>query len=440
MRIPVLFGFLISCSELDVQLAPPAPVAELVSVQPEAVAPPSVRFAIDVSIPLLNPRIEVIAGGASEEDVSALAKNRPTAALRAREIATTLWIDGSVFAQPIVALPLGRNTLIVLQDKRAPLVHELVVEAGPTLPTRTWTSEKSVTYCGKLPSGILLQPGNVPTRIVPRGPCFEVLSPIAIAGLVLPPEIDPAPIGSPEVSGAPEPPCPELAYPVGPLCVRVDDDRLVLLGGVATRRLVIGSVGKQTIAEAIPLGARRVVRGLPALESVTLDLFVRDASREQRVKQTIVMRPPRRHAVINEVLVKPPSGATSQRFVELVNDGDGPLDLVGLILRDGDATWELPDTILPPGAFALITPATYIDGLGGEPAPPKGVDRITVDALKLNNALTLEERDGTVLSQFPGTTSTRIAARIRRTPDTPDDAPDAFVYAAPTPGRSNVLP
>lgn len=447
MRIPALFLLVSSCTNPDVQLPPPAKTAAIVAVRgdptrDDARTPASVRFAIEVTMPLVDPRIEVIAGGANADELTALAKNKITAALRAREIATTMWMDGeTIMAQPTRALPVGRNTLVVLQERKLPLSVELDVETAP-LPIGVWVAERSVTYCGAQPAeAIALQPGNVPARVTARGACFDITADRSIASLVLPPTIDPAPIPAAAPAPArPEPPCPESAYALGPICARVDDDRVVLLGGVETPRLILGRFGGSTLAEALPIGARRVVRGFAALEPVTIDVLVRDALGDRRVQQTIVMRPPRRHAVINEVLVRPPSGAASQRFVEIVNDGDGPLDLIGLIFRDGDVEWTLPTTILPRGALALITPASYVDGLAGEPAPPKGIDRIVVDALRPGAPLSLEEEDGTVLSRFPATTSTRTLARVRTAPDAADDAPDTFVYAAPTPGRTNVIP
>jgi hypothetical protein len=183
-----------------------------------------------------------------------------------------------------------------------------------------------------------------------------------------------------------------------------------------------------------------VLRGFPPRTEVPIDLLVRDAFGDHRVHNVVVTRAPRRHIVINEVLARPPSGASTQKYLELVNDGDGPIDLVGLVLRDGDDTWELPDTIVPPGSYALITPESYVDGLAGEPAPPKGIDRVLVESLRLTGEIAIADADGTVLSRFPPSTSTKIAARARRTPDTPDDAPEAFVFAPPTPGRANVIP
>lgn len=440
---------LVCCTDPAVELPPAVPIAALSAISPEGAVPSVVRFELTVSGALLEPRVIVLRGGASPDELAAYAKNRITAALRAREIATTLWSEGDHwYAQPTSALPGGRNTLVVLQDRRAPLSRDFDVGAVAHAE-RVWTTEKSVTHCSSIAptaTEVVLSPGGAGARIVKRGVCFDVIADRAIAGLVLPPmlggvTIDPAPIGAPESPPSrPEPPCPENAYALGPLCVRVDDDRIVLVGGAETRRLVLGTLGPIAIGTTLSVGARHVLRGFPPRTEVPVDLLVRDGFGDHRVRQVLATRAPRRHVVINEVLARPPSGAATQKYLELVNDGDGPLDLLGLVLRDGDDTWELPDTILPAGAYALITPATYVDGLAGEPAPPKGIDRVLVESLRLTGELAIEEGDGTVLSRFPPTTSTKVAARARRTPETPDDAPDAFVFAPPTPGRPNVIP
>lgn len=454
MRV-LLALLLMSCVEPVAELPPGAPTAAIASInvtpaRTDGRTPSIARFEVELTLPLLDPRVIALTGGASPDDLTAYAKNRTTSALRAREIATTSWIEGSkVFAQPVRPLPEGRSTLLILQDKRAPLATELDVAAAEPTATRTWTSANVVTHCAPLVpplAPIALEPGHVAARVVPRGPCFDVVADRAIGGLVLPPALgslplDPSPIGAPELSSLrPEPPCPESAYALGPLCLRVDDDRLVLVGGAETKRAVFGRIGALSIGAAIPIGARHVLRGFPPRTDVPIDLLVRDALGDHPVRQTIATRPPRRHIVINEVLARTPSGATSQRFIELINDGDTAVDLAGLTLRDVDDEWELPDLVVAPGAFALITPEGYVDGLAGEPAPPKGVGRVLVESLRLSGELAIVEADGTVLSRFPPSTSTKVAARARRTPDLPDDAPDVFAFAPPTPGRANVIP
>jgi hypothetical protein len=370
-------------------------------------------------------------------------------------VPSTSWLrEKTVFVQPSRALPVGRSTIIVVPEQRAALTLEVdVADDATVIARRLWSDGERVTHCADrlgdtIEDTIELAPSGIIVRVVPhRGlPCFDVLG--AVTGAVLPPTIggvpvDPSPIAAPEPAPMrPEPPCPEDAYPLPPLCVRVDDDRIVVVGGTETKRLVLGRFGVFTTIATIAPGARHVVRGFPPLTPVDIDLLVRDALGDHRVVRTVTTRTRRRHVVINEVLARPPSGATAQRFVELVNDGDEPVDLGGLLFRDGADEWELPAMMLAPSAFALITTDGYVDGLAGEPAPPKGVERVLVDRLRLTTTLTIAEPSGAILSQFPGTTSTRTVSRGRRTPDTPDDAPDAFGWDdknSATPGRTNAI-
>lgn len=459
-RVLPLVLFVCSCSEPSAALPPPIANVTVVSVahtpaRDDGLVAPISRTTIELSSMVADARVLVIAGGASETEVIAFAKNRATSALRAREVPSSAWLrDGRVFVQPGRALPAGRTTVIVLPEQRAPLTVELDVARDDTpVVRRVWSTRESVTHCAErlpetLEDTIELAPAPALAHVVRhRGvPCFDVVG--AVTNAVLPPTIagmfvDPSPIAPPEPAPTrPEPPCPEDAYPLFPLCVRVDDDRIVIVGGAETKRLMLGSFGVFTTVATIAPGARHVVRGFPPLTPFVVDLLVRDGLGDHRVVNTITTRTRRRHVVINEVLARPPSGATAQRFVELVNDGDEPVDLNGLLFRDGDDEWELPALTLSPSAFVLITTEGYVDGLGGEPAPPKGVERILVDRLRLTTTLTVAEPTGVVLSQFPGATSTRTIARGRRMPDTPDDAPNAFgwdEHNSATPGRPNAI-
>jgi len=416
---------------------------------------PIVRTAIELSAPIADARVFVIGGGADDADVLALAKNRATSALRAREIPAAAWLRGSrVFVQPSRALPAGRSTIVVIPEKLAALAVQLeVADDAPSMARRMWTDGKSVTLCAErlgatLEEAIELAPSGAAARIVRHRdlPCFDVVGPVTNA--VLPPAIgavfvDPSTVPPPESSPPrAEPPCPEDAYPLPPLCVRVDDDRIVIVGGAETKRFALGRFGELAVLATITPGARHVVRGFPPLTKIPIELLVRDALGDHRIAQTITTRRARRHVVLNEVLARPASGAATQRFVELVNDGDAPVELQGLVFRDGADEWELPEGVLAPRAFALITSADYVDGLAGDPAPPSGVLRIHVDALRVTGTLSIAEPTGVVLSQFPPTTSTRTVARGRRTPETPDDAPGAFGWDlrnSSTPGRENAL-
>ena len=255
--------------------------------------------------------------------------------------------------------------------------------------------------------------------------------------------LDPSPVSidpRPHVA-LPSATCRAGDAPFGPLCVRVDDDRLTMLGA-ASPTLLLGTVAERPLFSALDAGDRLVVRGLPLRARVSLALTVRDEAGETSLRTAVTMAAPHRHVVVNEVLTHPPSGSPSQRFVELVNDGDRPASLSGLALLDGIRSIALPPKSLAPGAFLLITPASFVDGLGGDTTPAPDTPRITLDTLKLSGETAITDADGRVLSWFPSSTATRAVSRGRRTPDRPDDAPDAFGFDAngsATPGARNEI-
>lgn len=475
-KLVLLAAAVVACTDPGI---PPSPGVAPLSIASTALSPPRqdgrtapvvrVTLAFSTAAPLdtgMLDRVVLVAGGADEADVAALAKNRVTAALRAREVPVVTWIaraaapgDADVLhVQPSRPLPAGRSTLVVLPQKRPPLTVALdVADDGPEIAKRLWASHDVVTFCAselprELEPFLELAPDAKRARVrrLPGVPCFDAIAETPPIAALFPPVVaggrlalDPSPVTSePRTPRRPEPPCPAGSVAIDVLCVRVEDDRLVVYGGVDTPRLLLGTIAERPIVAPLSTGARFLVRGLAPSSPVRLDLSVRDASGERRVARTLTSRAARRHVVVNEILVRPPSGAASQRFIELVNDGDGEVDLAGLVVSDGDAEWELVDGTLPAGGFALITPDAWVDGLGGEIAPPRGPLRFFVEKLSLTSGVAIVEPDGTVLSRFPPTTSTRTVARGRRSPDRPDDAPDAFGWDAAgraTPGLPNVI-
>lgn len=410
------------------------------------------RLSIDTAPPLAElDAVYLVAGGADANDVAALAKNKLTSALRARIVPTTHWLEHALLVQPGQVLEPGRATLVVLPSKRAPLVVELTIAPEePELARRIWTDEAQITFCASaVPSELpatatLARPTAIAAVHRLAGvPCFDVAAPAR--GQLLPPELaglalDPLPL-PPERATTASAPCPVGSIALDVLCVRVDDDRLIVHGDPDARRLLLGTVGGRAIVERLDPAARLSIRGFLPETNLPLDLVVRDGAAERRITRVLTTRARRRHVVLNEVLVRPPSGAASQRFVELVNDGGETVELAGLELVDGTRRFVLGAGTLEPNAFALITPEGYVDGFAGEAAPPRGPLRITVERLTLSAGLALVDGDA-VVSRFPPTTSTRTIARGRRTPDRPDDAPDAFGWDAAgraTPGRKNAI-
>ena len=435
----------------------------------------SVRIAVHLGRPLspdaARPgRVVLIAGGASDGEIDRIAHGKATAALRDREVPMVTWggpsgsmID-TIWVQPSRPLPSGRATLIVLFDRRAPFVHDLDVADEGEPAVRVWpiAFEAAIdgepwTYCGStrppdgLPSAIVLAPSTATAHVRRRddSPCVDVVADGALdAGSFLPPPslgewaLDPAPI---DVTTGPTPtlddaPCGAGDLSLGPICAQVDDDRVILVGNAASSTLVLGNFGDRRVVAPLQPFGRAVIRGLTPNTPLDVSIVVRDHAAEQRREAHGRTRAPHRHLVVNETLAHPPSTSPQQRFVELINAGDRPASLAGVHLVDGGRSIALPPKMLSPGELVLITPSGFSDGFGGDVPPTNGITRITVDALRLTSDVSLVDIEGATLSRFPGTTSTRTASHGRRSPDSPDDAPDAFGFDATgkaTPGWAN---
>jgi hypothetical protein len=444
----VLFLFLVGCSDPVAPERQGVLLPSIVSIAPEGSVERSTRFSIELSEPA-ELQLTLVSGRASDADVSAIARARPSAALAARIIPMRTWSEEKItFAQPTQLLPMGEVSLVVSVDRLAPSSRVYAVSEGAKIADRVDPGSAAI-YCVSgalpaLPDRVDLAPvGSARVVRRPRVPCFELVPDDAIEALP-PPRmgdllLDPSPLGNAPSGPDPEA-CAEDASTLSPLCARVLDDRIVLVGDAFVARLVLGTIGDRPVVAPLGLGARLPITGL-AGTSVVVDLFVRDLRREWHVQKSVPLGKPRRHVVVNEVLSHAPSGSSTQRFVEIANDGARAVWLGGLVLADGDERRALPETFLAAGAFALIVPTGYIDGLAGEVPPASGTPRFEVSALKLTGAIAILDEAGS-LSNFPASASTRTISRGRRSPSSPDDAPDAFGWDATghaTPGRPNKL-
>jgi hypothetical protein len=420
-------------------------------------------------------RILLVRGGADPAEIAAITHAHTTAALRDRFAPIVSWGEPAdaptrFLVQPMAPLPAGLATLVVLVDKKPPFVLDLDVGDDGPRAHRVWpiagarsSALDAWTYCARdddeldaalidAPAVVAFAPFAQTARLVRRheGPCVDLVPEAALRlGQALPPPsigallLDPEPvtIGA-VVADATESRCDEGDVSLGLACARVDDDRIVFMGNDVAPLMLLGSVGGQPIAIGLAPHARATIRGLPPSAVLDLELVVRAPAGSFVHRGPIQTKAPHRHVVLNEVLAHPPSGSSLQRFVELVNDGDRPANLVGLWLADGVDFLELPPRTLAPGELVLITPVGYVDGLGGDVPPSKTIARVLVEALRLSTDLSLVDDDDRVLSRFPSSTSTRRVSRGRRTPDRPDDAPDAFGFDAAgkaTPGAPNAI-
>jgi hypothetical protein len=460
---------------VDVVWSPPARGARIA---------PVVRATLELSSALSADalragRVFVVRGGVDAIDLSELARGKTTGALAGRVVPALAWgtpreAPTRVSVQPLAPLAGGAVAVVILRDRKGPLEVDAEVDPlGPDgleapIAARIYppaghaaASGAAWIYClgiASPPAPISPQRASIAPELTPDDgaarlaalsllPCVALTAEGRVGTLAPPPfvdgfaALDPTPVTL-SVDAAPDvpAPCAEGELSLGLACARVDDDRVILAAG-SSPSWIAGTLGDARVVAPLAAHARVVVRGLSPDAPLALALDVGGATRAH-VEHDARTRPAHRHLVVNEALAHPSSGSASQRFLELVNDGSETIGLAGLTVRDGDVEIALPEATLPPGAFALILPDAYVDGLAGETPPAASALRLYVDALKLGGEIAVVDADGTVRSRLPASSSTRTASRGRRTPERPDDALDAFGWDAEgraTPGGANHL-
>jgi hypothetical protein len=408
-------------------------------------------------------------------------KEQLSSTLSKRVVPSLAWAgdDGAAVLAPEAPLVLGKLYTLVAAD--LPGVVEVQVAATdprPALP-RIWPppgGAASTTYgvwCGDAPlarvdTAVTLQPGGPPGRIrrgaVEAGAgaaClrFEADPGAKSDGIGVPPPavlsvdgtartgIDPRPF---QVDVAPSPASPlacragETA--LGPGCVQVEDDRLAGRSPQAPLLWAVAGAGIDQVFATAP-GDPFVIGGLPPGTFVTLDVgVVDDAGKVRRSTFSATTAAAAPHVAINEVLAWPLGPRPAQEWVEIVNDGPGPVDLGGYVLVvDGTAT-PLPPGVLPPGGFALIVNEAFSAEDGLDPSPAPGTLILNVPKLgksglrEAGEPFTLLDGAGASVSSFPAAPGPKKGWSVdRRSPWSPDGAASAFGLARPSPGRKNLL-
>lgn len=100
---------------------------------------------------------------------------------------------------------------------------------------------------------------------------------------------------------------------------------------------------------------------------------------------------PRPEIIVNEVMANPLDEATGE-FIELLNVGEGPVDLAGFIIHDGDAydrieAWQGGPTVVPVGGYAVILDRGY----AGQYAIPNDAILLTVGDQRLGGGLAVAD-------------------------------------------------
>ncbi len=463
--IPVAFATLVACdpsAPAQPHRVTPVAVAGLdLTPATDGVVPPSFRATVRLTGALdsdaLGLRVALVGGAVDDTVLAAFARGNPTTAQREREIPLTLVrLETTLVLQPTRAVPEGSYTLVVALPARTPFVSTLRV-SGAAPPRRVWpaatlTPSGAATFCVPLPSPCpdpiewLGVDGSVHEATITKRldmECLEIAAPLDEGTYLLPPTLGDVPI-DPAPTVVENRPARALAgcdeeTALGPgLCARIDDDRVVLVGRDPVA-VFLGTVAGQAVVAPLVAGARATLRGLAPSSLVRVDGVLRSDT-DTPISTTLTTRPRRRHVVVNEVLARPPSGSVVQRFVELGNDGDQAVDLLGLVLLDGTDRIALPSAVVPPGGLVLVVGIGFSGGLAGDAAPPKGTAIVYVPTLRLSGDVGLLERDGTLLSRLPGLSSTKKVSRGRRALGLPDDLAGAFGWdesGRATPGKPN---
>lgn len=424
------------------------------------------------------PTVVLVEGSLTDAERRKLDEGSLTKALEARAIALTVVRElvepaptggeprSAVLVQPRAPLAVGAHTLFAAGLERplvvAPRASDRVLarvfpeEAG--LPLSVFCADEPLTFLerdlslGQGARGVVRSLGDA---------CVELSVEASGATLVLPPVslehdadtllFDPRPL-SPlgEPPAAPGAPGACAGATLGPLCVRVQDDRLGLATLDGAPRFVSFEVsGDDQASGALVIDAGETLRGLAPSSSYVLSLAVlgADGARDEGAL-SLVTEPPRARPALSEVLANPVGKEPREEWIELYDDGLAAVELEGWVLREPGGDVVLPAHVLEPGAFVLVVRDDFVgDGLF-DVAPALGVPLLRVPTLGgngLSNAgepLVLVDPSGLVVSRVPAIATPHAGRSLcRRWPfGLDDDSEGAFVEAAPTPGLPECAP
>jgi hypothetical protein len=450
-----------------------APAPEVVAFPPLAggVSAPVVQFLVR---PAEGQRLEassaaVVRGEVSDSALRSLRESTLPATLAARLVPARALVtgEGALVLAPTEPLEGGQSYTLAVGSLGLRLVFSAHEDGLPRL-RRLWPTDPVAgpggvaVYCGEgaLPSpldplgarlggalalrrGALDDPDEercltlqapadgpwvLPVAAVHEGAVVAYLSP-ALLGAASPAAPAATPLG-----------CSPAQIALGPGCLDVQDDRAML--SLPPSSWLLLRPGFSPVAGPGPL----VIGGLVPdsfgrIGGTLLDL----GGNRWEVDVAVVTGAPEPHIVINEVLADPVGPEQASEWVEIYNDGVTEVDLSGWLFGDSAGSATLPAATLRPGDFALLTGPAFDSS--ADVTPPAAVLRIPLPHLgktTLSNQgaeLRLRDLTGRTVSRFPPSPKpARGCSVLRRTPRTPDDAPDGFLLSRPgqsTPGAPN---
>jgi Lamin Tail Domain len=392
--------------------------------------------------------------------------------LLARQVPLVSWrTDSELVAAPLQVLSVGQYSLAA----ETGLISEFKVSASLPVLSRLWPPARSsgsprfAIYCSDA-AGIASMPSRETLTLEPRhllvqfapgvddagtfaDRCLhfsfdapleseETLIPTPVVGAwALAPALfsgaDPAAVVPLACSAE------ELAF--GPGCAAAADDRLEVRTPDAPLLWVVhtdhGSLARVTEARA-PL----VVNGLSPGTAEHLWGVVQDeTAAAQPFELTLHTAPARERPILNEALADALGPEPQSEWIELFNDGTLAVDLAQYTFQDGGGRTPLPHAVLAPKSYALLVREDYAPN-GSDEAPAPGALLVRLPTLGksgLSNSgerLALVDAAGRELSVLPALSGKAGQSLARRTPSSPDTAPNSFGFAAPTPGAPNTVP
>ena len=259
--------------------------------------------------------------------------------------------------------------------------------------------------------------------------------------------LEPKPRGQTERNQEVEPlGCKDGEQPVGPGCLTVLDDRLLLQGPAQPLLWTIRTHGRLAV-RPLPENGVAMVKGLLADSVQSVQIWLKSPNgSESSVAINVRSTPARAHVVLSEVLANPHGPEPAQEWIELYNDGSRGTSLKGWRLRDSGAQTVLPDAWLAAGQYALLVREDFEPNAVFDPPPAPETNLIRLARLGkngLSNAgepLELTQSDGRRASMIPQPIKTKPGRSVvRRAGDHADEEPGTYVLStkAPTPGAPN---
>jgi hypothetical protein len=258
--------------------------------------------------------------------------------------------------------------------------------------------------------------------------------------------VDPTPITGEALAPTRPEACEAPASAFGPICATVLDDRMELQAAASPWWVGVRIDAVRWVGLVAP-GVPATVRPLRVDSKLEVSGHALDLTGFQN-DWWVVMRTDaaQEHLVLNEVMTNPSGPEPEQEWVELFNDGVGPVQVNHWILQDAGGDTDLPECILEPGQFALVVNLPYNPESWVDRSPAPGtrilrVEKLGTDGLSnAGEALRIVATGAKAASSIPPIASPKQGSSIaRRAMDLPDSLPGSFKYAPDggTPGAAN---